>query len=55
MPLALATGGETVWAVAVIFVTLRDFYQVTQGTNIQHARQKYAKYKKYDMHEMHSK
>ena len=38
MPLALA-GGKAVGAVAVVLVSLRDFYQVTQGINKQQASQ----------------
>ena len=54
VPLALAAG-KAVGAVLVVFIFLRKFYQVTQGTNKQTSIPKKAKEKKYDMHEMHSK
>ena len=43
MPLALTAGGDAICTVALILVTLWDFYEVTQGTNKQLARQEYAK------------
>ena len=39
VPLALAAG-DAVEAVAVFFVSIRDFYQVTQGTNKQTSQPK---------------